>query len=370
MRVAAKPSIQLVWNFDFLLDCPYLSAMLKQISRHPLIQATPCGLYCAKGDFYIDPWRRVDRALITHAHSDHARSGMKSYLTSEAGTGILRERIGQDAPISSMAYGAQRRIGEVTVSFHPAGHLLGSSQIRIEHKGEVWVVTGDYKIAPDASCEAFEPVPCHHLITEATFGLPVYHWPEPQVVFNQINRWWRDNQAAGRCSVLFAYSLGKAQRILCGIDPSIGPIGVHGAVDKMLPHYRAAGRPIPDGIFKASAEGKDRLKGRGLIVAPGSVQNTPWLRKFAPYSLAFASGWMAIRGSRRRRALDRGFVVSDHVDWKGILEAVEATGAATVGVTHGYAAPLVRWLQQERGLQAYEVPTRFGGEPEEGDSGG
>jgi putative mRNA 3-end processing factor len=328
-------------------------------SKLHLIQATPSGLYCKAGDFYIDPLRRVPRALITHAHSDHARTGMASYLTAESGVNVLRERIGLDAPVSGIAYGEQRKIGEVVVSFHPAGHLLGSSQIRVEHKGEVCVVTGDYKIAPDASCEAFEPVKCDHLITEATFGLPVYRWPEPRVVFEQINQWWRDNQAEGRTSVLFAYALGKAQRVLCGIDPSIGPIGVHGAVEKMLPHYRAAGRPIPENIVKASADHKDLLKKGGLIIAPGSVQNTPWLRKFAPYSLAFASGWMAIRGARRRQALDRGFVVSDHVDWKGILDTVDATGATTVGVTHGYADPLVRWLREEKGLDGYEVPTRY-----------
>lgn len=334
-------------------------------TEHALIQATPRGLYCEAGDFYIDPMRRVSRALITHAHSDHARSGMVAYLTAQSGVDVLRERIGLDAPVSGIAFGQRRKIGDVTVSFHPAGHLLGSSQIRVEYKGQVCVVTGDYKTAPDLSCEAFEPVRCDHLITEATFGLPVYRWPDPKLVFDQINQWWRDNQAEGRASVLFAYSLGKAQRVLCGIDPSIGPIGVHGAVDKMLPHYRAAGRPIPEGIVKASADHKDLLKKRGLIVAPGSVQNTPWLRKFAPYSLAFASGWMTIRGSRRRRALDRGFVVSDHVDWQGILDTVDATGATTVGVTHGYADPLVRWLKEEKGLRAYEVPSqRFASESE------
>lgn len=348
--------------------------MVEKTNKNALVQATPAGLYCEAGDFYIDPWRRVDRALITHAHSDHARGGMASYLTADAGVGVLRERIGLDAPVSGIAYGERRRIGAVEVSFHPAGHLLGSSQIRVEHRGRVCVVTGDYKTAPDASCEAFEPVRCHHLITEATFGLPVYRWPEPQTVFDQINQWWRENQAEGRTSVLFAYALGKAQRVLCGIDPKIGPIGVHGSVEKMLPHYRAAGRPIPSGIVKASTEHRELLKKRGLIVAPGSVQNTPWLRKFAPFSLAFASGWMAIRGARRRRALDRGFVVSDHVDWRGILDTIDATGAETIGVTHGYADALVRWLREERGLQAYEVSTRYGGEnsaisQEHGDAG-
>lgn len=286
---------------------------------------------------------------------------MGAYLAAASGLGVLRERIGEKSPIEGIAFGEKRRIGEVEVSFHPAGHLLGSAQIRIEYKGEIWVVTGDYKNASDTSCEAFESVRCDTLITESTFGLPVYRWPEPQEVFRQINEWWQGNQKEGRTSILFAYALGKAQRVLCGIDASIGPIGVHGSVDKMLPHYRAAGRPIPATV-KAGAEMQDVLKGRGLIVAPGSAQNTPWIRRFAPYSLSFASGWMAVRGARRRQALDRGFVLSDHVDWSGILSTIEASGASRIGVTHGYAAPLIRWLKENRGLDAFEVPTRFIGE--------
>lgn len=332
----------------------------------PLICPTKNGLFCAAGNFYIDPWRKVDRALVTHGHSDHARHGMGAYLTAAPGVGVVRERVGKAAAVEGIPFGERRRIGDVTVSFHPAGHLLGSGQIRVAHRGEVWVVTGDYKTAPDVSCEAFEPVRCHTLITEATFGLPVYRWPEPTEVFRQINQWWQDNQAEGRTSVLFAYALGKAQRVLCGLDPSIGPIGVHGAVDRLNPHYRAAGRPLPETI-PANAETKPLLQGRGLIVAPGSAQNTPWIRRFAPYSLAFASGWMAVRGKRRRRALDRGFLISDHVDWRGILETVDASGASTVGVTHGYADALVRWLREERSLQAYEVTTQFGGEAETSD---
>lgn len=327
----------------------------------PLIRPTREGLYCEAGDFYIDPWRRVPRALITHAHSDHARSGMEAYLTAESGVDILRHRVGGSAPIEGISFGEKRRMGEAIVSFHPAGHILGSGQIRVESRGEVWVVTGDYKNAPDVSCETFEPVSCDTLITESTFGLPVYQWPESSKVFAEVNQWWQQNQSDGLTSVLFAYSLGKAQRVLCGLDTSIGPIGVHGAVDGILPFYRAAGRPIPETV-KASAETRDQLRGKGLIVAPGSAQNTPWIRRFAPYSLAFASGWMQVRGSRRRRALDRGFVLSDHVDWQGILDTIEATGASRVGVTHGYAAPLMRWLKEEKGLDAFEVPTRYEGE--------
>ncbi len=333
-----------------------------------LIRPTGRGLYCQAGDFYIDPWRKVDRALVTHGHSDHARYGMGAYLTAASGVEVVRERVGKEAAIEGLAFGERRRIGETTVSFHPAGHLLGSGQIRVEHRGEVWVVTGDYKVAPDVSCEAFEPVRCDTLITESTFGLPVYNWPDAEEVFSKIHAWWRDNQKEGRTSILFAYALGKAQRVLCGLDPSIGPIGIHGAVAKLNPHYRAAGRPLPETI-PANAETKSRLKGKGLIVAPGSAQNTSWIRRFAPYSLAFASGWMAVRGARRRQALDRGFVLSDHVDWKGILQTIEASGATRVGVTHGYAAALIRWLREERGLDAYEVPTRYSGENDvEGES--
>ena len=335
----------------------------------PLVRPTEHGLYCAAGDFFIDPWRKVDRAVVTHAHSDHARPGMEAYLCANSGAGVLRERVGESAAIEGLAFGETRKMGGVTVSLHPAGHLLGSAQVRLEHKGEVWVITGDYKRDADTSCEAFQPVPCHTIITESTFGLPVYRWPTSAQVFQQINDWWRENQREGRTSVLYAYALGKAQRVLCGLDPSIGPIGVHGAVDRMLPHYRAEGRPIPPSV-RAVRDTKERLRGAGLIVAPGSARNTPWLRQFAPHSQAFASGWMAVRGGRRRMALDRGFVLSDHVDWNGILQTVEDCGAERVGVTHGYAGPLMRWLREEKGLEAYEVPTRFVGESaeESGDS--
>jgi putative mRNA 3-end processing factor len=326
-----------------------------------LIEVTGDGLFCRAGGFHIDPWRRVGRALVTHAHSDHARPGMGAYLAAASGTGVLRERVGGGAVIEGIPFGERRRMGDVTVSFHPAGHLLGSAQIQVERGGEVWVVTGDYKTAADPSCEAFEPVACDTLVTESTFGLPVYRWPDSAEVFASIHDWWAENRAAGRTSILFAYALGKAQRVLCGLDSSAGPIGVHGAVERMLPHYREAGRPIPP-VVKAGAETRALLKGGGLVVAPGSAQNTPWVRRFAPYSLGFASGWMQVRGKRRRRALDRGFVLSDHADWSGILATVRESGARRVGVTHGYAGALVRWLREEEGLDAWELPTRYAGE--------
>lgn len=329
--------------------------------KPPLIRPTKEGLYCEAGDFFIDPWRAVDRAVITHAHSDHARSGSRRYLCSKSGEGVLRHRIGQKSNIAAIPFGEERSFGDVRVSLHPAGHILGSAQVRVEHRGEVWVVSGDYKTVADISCEAFEPVRCNTFITECTFGLPAYRWLSSEIVFAEINAWWRRNQEQNRTSMLFAYSLGKAQRVLAGIDSSIGPIGIHGAVAPFLPLYREAGITLPE-AQKVTAENAKDLKGKALIVAPGSAANTPWMKKLNPSSLAFASGWMAIRGNRRRQALDRGFVLSDHVDWTGLIDAVKATGAEQIGVTHGYTEPFVRYAKEELGLNAYTIPTHFEGE--------
>lgn len=326
-----------------------------------LLRNTESGLHCPVGDFYIDPWRPVDFAVVTHAHSDHARWGSKNYLVSERGLHVSRERL-PGAKIEALAFGKTITRNGVAISLHPAGHILGSAQVRIEYRGEVCVVSGDYKIEPDATCDAFEPVRCHLFVTESTFGLPIYRWCPQSEVFAEINDWWRDNQSKERTSVLFGYSLGKAQRLLSGLDPSIGPIFAHGAVERFLPLYRAAGVVLPD-TLKADVENARAARGRGMVVAPPSADNTPWLRKFGECSTAFASGWMQIRGTRRRRALDRGFVLSDHVDWNGLLETIKATGAETVWATHGYTAPVVRWLR-EKGLQAEAIKTRFEGEGE------
>ena len=328
-----------------------------------LITVTSAGLYCEAGGFYVDPWKAVGRAVITHAHSDHARPGSEAYLCSISGEGVLRERIGADAGVEVLPFGEERKLGEATVSLHPAGHILGSAQVKIVVGGEIWVISGDYKTVPDASCEAFEPVKCHTFISETTFGLPIYRWPETQVIFGEINQWWRDNQRAGVTSVVFAYALGKAQRILAGIDASIGPVCVHGAITKFLPYYERAGRPLAE-VRHGTLEGIADIKGRGLVIAPASTQGTPWLRRFGPSSLAFASGWMRIRGARRRRALDRGFILSDHADWDGLVQTIRDTGADRVGLTHGYSRALSRWLR-EGGRDTFELPTRYTGEREE-----
>jgi putative mRNA 3-end processing factor len=325
-----------------------------------LLSKTSRGLYCEQGDFFIDPWKPVERAVITHAHSDHARPGSKSYLTSISGKPVLHERVGEKANIEGIPFGKKVSLNGVEVSLHPAGHLLGSSQVRVEYKGEVWVFSGDYKTQPDPSCEPFELVKCHTFITESTFGLPIYQWQSDQVLFHEIEIWWKANQSEGRTSVLFAYALGKAQRILAQINASIGPVLVHGSVNRFLPHYQNAGMPLVKAEY-ATPEIIKKHKGQCLLIAPSSVQGTTWLRRFQPCSLAFASGWMAVRGNRRRQALDRGFVLSDHVDWPSLMGTIEATEAERIGVTHGFSDVVVRYLK-EQGRDAWALETEFEGE--------
>jgi putative mRNA 3-end processing factor len=325
-----------------------------------LLRLTERGLYCAAGDFYIDPWQPVERAVITHAHADHARPGSGRYLTTTDGVNVLRVRLGPEAEIGAVAYGEQVVHNGVRVSLHPAGHILGSAQVRVEHRGEVWAVSGDYKVEPDPTCAPFEPVRCHTFITESTFGLPIYRWPAQAEVFADVNAWWRANAAAGKASILFGYALGKAQRLLAGLDEGIGPIFTHGAVEKLNEAYRATGVRLPATKGAGALPRGTRWEG-AMIVAPPSALGTPWQRKFGAASTGFLSGWMQIRGTRRRRAVDRGFVLSDHADWPGLLGAVTATGAERVWVTHGYSAVLARRLQ-EQGMDAQAVQTRFEGE--------
>jgi putative mRNA 3-end processing factor len=325
-----------------------------------LLQVTESGLYCAQGDFHVDPWRRVPRAIITHAHADHARAGSDRYLCAAAGKTVLRERIGGGSPIDVLRPGESLSINGVTVSLHPAGHVLGSAQVRLEHRGVTWVVTGDYKLAADPTCAPFEPVRCDVFVTESTFGLPVYRWPDPATVAAEINAWWSANRDAGRTSVILAYALGKAQRIAALVDPSIGPIVAHGAVMRMVEAYRASGVRLPP-IDRVPPRARRVGDGRALVIAPPSVMGGSWLNLFGESAVASASGWMMVRGVRRRRGLERGFVVSDHADFPGLMAAIGASGASRVLVTHGFADALARLLR-ERGLDAGVLPTRFVGE--------
>jgi putative mRNA 3-end processing factor len=323
------------------------------------------GLYCVPGDFYIDPWQPVERAVITHAHSDHARIGHAHYLATTASAGILKARLGS-IRLDTLEYGETRLHNGVAISLHPAGHVLGSAQVRIEHRGEVWVASGDYKVEPDNTCTAFEPVRCDTFITESTFGLPIYRWQAQAAIFADINQWWRRNADAGRCSVLFCYAFGKAQRILHGLDETIGPIVCHGAVAPLNRVYREAGVRLPATLSTADMSSK-AMYSNALVIAPPSAAGSLWMRRFGDYSDAFASGWMQLRGARRRRAVDRGFVLSDHADWPGLMQAIEATGAQRVMVTHGQVGTMVRWLAQN-GYDAGAFATEYGDEDDAGDA--
>ena len=324
---------------------------------NPLVVHRAEGLYCEAGGFYIDPWRPVDKAVITHAHADHARTGSTRYIAATAGEGVLRSRLGA-IDLHALPYGERLKVNDVTVSLHPAGHVLGSAQVRIEHRGEVWVVSGDYKIEPDITCAAFEPVKCHTFITESTFGLPIYTWVPAVELFADINQWWASNAAVNRASVLFCYSFGKAQRLLAGVDSSIGPVVTHGAVEPLNRAYREAGVALPKTKLVSEVADKGDFS-KALVLAPPSAAGSPWMKRFGEYSDAFASGWMLLRGARRRRAVDRGFVMSDHADWPGLNLAIKASQASTVYVTHGYVPVMVRWLQ-EQGLEALSFETKFG----------
>lgn len=243
-----------------------------------LVVARPEGLYCPPGDFYIDPWRPVARAVITHAHSDHARAGHGHYLAHTDSAGTLRTRLGGDIALQTLPYGEAIAHHGVRISLHPAGHVLGSAQVRLEHGGRVWVASGDYKTEPDGTCAPFEPVPCDTFITESTFGLPIYRWPTQAVLFAEIDGWWRANAEAGRASVLFCYAFGKAQRILHGVDASIGPIVVHGAVEPLNAVYRAAGVALPQ-TLRVTDAGVDaallKRAGAGAALGPGNAVDAP-----------------------------------------------------------------------------------------------
>ena len=328
------------------------------LKPRPLLEVNAQGLYCAAGDFYIDPWRKVARAVITHAHSDHAKPGSSHYLCSSEGLQVLRARMGKSAIIETLPYGHALTIGDVILSFHPAGHILGSAQVRIEYKGEIWVVTGDYKREADRVCTPFEPVKCHTLITESTFGLPIFNWPTSESVFESIHQWWQAQSALGLNCVISAYSLGKAQRLLSGLHPEMGPIYVHPAIQNMNDAYQRSGIRLPE--CKTLAEGTIR---GAMIIAPPGTMDSEWGQSFGEVRTAFASGWMAVRNMRNRSLCNTRFVLSDHADWKGLLNSIQESEAQQVLVTHGYTQHLVRYLN-ENGIVARELKTEFEGEAE------
>jgi putative mRNA 3-end processing factor len=333
----------------------------------PLLQFTEKGIYCKQANVYIDPWKPVDYAIITHAHADHSRWGNKFYLSHHLSKPIIQHRLGQDVSIESMEYGESRTINGVHFSFHPAGHIIGSAQVRVEYKGEVWVASGDYKLENDGFCAPFETVKCNVFITECTFGLPVFKWKPQEEVFAAINAWWRQNKADGKATVLTGYSLGKAQRILQGVDPSIGKIYTHGAIEKTNEVIRNMGVKLNDTIYVAPEIQKKEYEG-SLIIAPPAALGTSWQKKFPAFEVGIASGWMNMRGPRRRQSVDRGFVLSDHADFESLNTAIKETGCEKVIVTHGYTNVFSKWLN-ENGIDSQVESTEFEGELAEAGQG-
>jgi putative mRNA 3-end processing factor len=326
-----------------------------------MLRETAAGLYCPGGDFHIDPWQPVERAVVTHAHGDHARPGSRAYLCADGCAPLLRRRFGSGPVIEAVPYGRPVRLGDVTLSLHPAGHVLGSAQVRVEGAEGVWVAGGDYKRAPDPTCAPFEPVSCDTFITESTFGLPIYRWDPPETVVDEIAAWWAANGDAGRASVLFCYTIGKAQRLLALLRRVTDrTVFVHGMMLGAIEVYRNAGVPMLP-VEAVTGRPRGSSFAGALVLAPLSARGTPWMRRLGPHSDGFASGLMRVRGVRRQRAFDRGFVLSDHADWPALLATVTDTGAGRVLATHGHAEPLARFLA-ESGLESGVIRTAWEGE--------
>ncbi len=326
-----------------------------------MLHATPTGLFCEGGPFHVDPAGRADLAVITHAHADHARPGSGRYVCATPGVPVLRRRLGPDVEIEGWAYGEVHRIGRVDVSLHPAGHVLGSAQVRVHDGHETWVVSGDFKRQPDPTCEPFEVVPCDTFVSEATFALPVYRWPPVEVVIAELRSWIANNRENGRPSIVFAYSLGKAQRVLALLEDVMDqPALVHGAVAGMTEAYRESGVRLPP-VEAVGDDTRGAATGGRVVIAPPSAMNTPWLGRFPDASTAMVSGWMRVRGARRWKGVDRGFVLSDHADWPALMDTITATGARRVLATHGYADVLARACA-ERGLAAAVIDAGVSGE--------
>lgn len=333
--------------------------------KKPLLEFTDSGIYCAKGKFYVDPWKPVDDAVITHAHADHAYVGHKHYLAHALSREVLYYRLG-DIRLQTVEYGETVYKNGVEISMFPAGHVIGSAQIRIESQGEVWVVSGDYKTEDDGVSTPFEPVKCNHFISECTFGMPVYQWKPQSETFTDMNNWWQHNVAHNLATVVVGYSLGKAQRILQNLDLSIGKVYTHGVIENTNEALRRNGVVLNPTERITQQSVKEEVR-KGIIIAPPSSVGTPWMRKFGPYSFGYCSGWMAIRGAKRRRAADRGFVLSDHADWTGLISAIDATQCDSVYLTHGYTASFTRYLN-DIGFDAHEVHTLYGAEDDESPS--
>jgi len=327
-----------------------------------LISFTSKGIYCKQGGFYIDPWQPVDLAVTTHGHSDHVRWGNKAYLCHELTRSVIEQRLGEDLVVETLPYNKTVTINGVKVSFFPAGHVIGSAQVRLEYKGEVCVVSGDYKTEDDGVSTPFEPVKCHTFVSESTFGLPIYKWQPQHVIMDNIKDWISANRDQQKTSVLIAYSLGKAQRLISGLS-GYGQFYTHASIENLNRRFRNDGITLPETTMISPEIKKEALQ-QGIVIVPPALADSRWIKNLIQPATGICSGWMQVRAGRRWRSADAGFALSDHADWPGLLAAIRATEAEQVYVTHGYTSVFSRYLN-ECGIKAQEVKTRYGQEEEE-----
>lgn len=321
------------------------------------IKFTKKGIYCIPGEFYLDPWYPVDCAVISHGHADHARWGNKHYLCHNDSKAILKHRIGKEISIESLGYNESKNINGVQISFFPAGHIIGSVQIRLEYKGYVIVFSGDYKTQPDFLTTPFEPIKCHEFITESTFGLPIYKWKSEADLQTELQNWVAQNQQNNRTSVFLGYSLGKAQRVMKLLE-NVDDIFVHSAIHNLNNAITTSGIDLPKSTLITADFKKTDIQNK-IVILPPALLGSKMLKRIPNAATAICSGWMHIRGNRRWKGVDAGFAISDHADWDGLLTAVKATEAEKVYVTHGSQAVFAKHLN-EIGIEAHELKTEFG----------
>jgi putative mRNA 3-end processing factor len=308
-----------------------------------LLLPTPSGICCKAGGFYIDPTRPVDKALITHGHSDHARAGHGRVLATRETLDIMRLRYGDDfaGSVQAVGYGESVAIDGVTATFHPAGHVLGSAQIAVERKGRRIVASGDYKNVADPTCAPFQLVPCDVFITEATFGLPVFRHPDPDAEIAKLLH--SVALFPERAHLVGAYTLGKAQRVIALLRKAgyREPIYLHGAMETLSRYYLSKGIDLGELLPVREAK-KAELAGTVTLCPPSALKEV-WSRRFPDPVTAYASGWMRVRARARQSLVQLPLVISDHADWDGLRETVRATGASEIWVTHGQEDALVHW---------------------------
>ena len=314
-----------------------------------MLTLTRNGIYCKKGNFYIDPIRPIKNAIITHGHADHARWGMEKYYATPATCAIMKIRLGKDITCHELNFHDEIKLGKVKIKLIPAGHILGSAQVVIEDESKKAIITGDFKTDPDATVESFETEPCDLLVMETTFALPIYNWIESKEIFSSIHEFWQTNQKKGYHTVLYAYSLGKAQRILNSLNQEQGPIAIHSAIEKMNQIYVNKKRLERNFPVFTNAE-LDNWNKPGLSIAPPATIDSKWIKKCKKYKEAYISGWMTSKGQARRRNM-RGFPLSDHADWKGLNYAVKKFNPSEVWTMHGSTDIFAKHLN-DQGIKA------------------